>query len=1041
MTYALPTIQTWFDLLQSTIDPVQCIKVAERLKLSAIGVVDQATTLGHVPLVRAARDSSVHVVFGATLVMEDGLPLRILARTDEGYRNLCLLVSFQAQGRALLPLDIIRAHHHGLYLLCGGRRGRVWQELVSNNQRLIPLLGRLQALAERPDYFVLEAQQYRDDIAADGEILRRMLEGAEQAGVRVVATHDVRVLHGEDARRHRLLRAIDQRRSFWSSDVDAPQWNKQEPSRYALPEPKTWYRQWDGLDHLVAGSAAVLRDCQVELLGRQRFPGASLPKEHVYDDLLQRALSGLRQRYPRLNRDLMERLLVEVNEVQAQGVAPFLIHAAELVERAAAQGIRMILQGSGTGSLLCYALGISPVDPVTTHGLVFERFAGSHRGLGDLPDLDFGISAGREHDVKAILQNMFGAQRVAHLAAVVTLKERGALREAATALGWTDDQLADLRHKVKAGQELDRHERMVVNAATAITGQPHHVMRHSSGLIVADAPLAELYGVSLCDDGSLLLANKDDVEALQVLKFDILSWYGSAIFDQAEAAIHAAVYPKPDLWHVGGTDPATADLLRRGNTRSIPYLQSPAMLSLMHGLRVRDEEGIALALGALRPGASTTRPRIMAALRGGTATLDGWDVLTPEHQQTITEVLELSHGAFLFDEDLLRVAHALGLPYADGERLRKAIKKGGDQAKQLGNRLRAAALERGWNDAEVDVVLGWLSYIQRYTFLRGHALALAHVAWRLARLAAHYPGHFHAAVLDHLGTEGGGMYPQLVYVTEARRQGLTLVGPSVNSDWLSRAQGSVIHCGLKVLRAALSMNTLERIHQEAQVLPFTGVTDLRSRVKLTDHEVEQLIGAGALDAVAPSRRQARWTAAQAKHDPRNQPRLLPADDALPHSAIRIENTLERAVEEYRTLGWTVSTDHPLDLYVDMLAHEQVVPAERLSDYIDQRVTLAGVIVATRRIRTEDQRVMLFASLCDWHGVAEVTLFDKAAHQYGGLIQQGGVVVVTGVVRYDEERGVGIDIHDVVGLKPVRAENAEWLHIHPKPTGRKHGGDS
>src|SRR3712207_1558052 len=123
-------------------------------------------------------------------------------------------------------------------------------------------------------------------------------------------------------------------------------------------------------------------------------------------------------------------------------------------------------------------------------------------------------------------------------------------------------------------------------------------MRHASGVIVADEPLVDLYGVGKCPDGPLLLANKDDVEALQLLKFDILPWYLLAIYDQAEASIHAQVYPKPDLWHVAGEDVATGDLLEQADTRCIPYLQSPACMTLIRALRVRTEADIALSAWA-----------------------------------------------------------------------------------------------------------------------------------------------------------------------------------------------------------------------------------------------------------------------------------------------------------------------------------------------------------------------------------------------------------------------------------------------------------
>lgn len=523
-----------------------------------------------------------------------------------------------------------------------------------------------------------------------------------------------------------------------------------------------------------------------------------------------------------------------------------------------------------------------------------------------------------------------------------------------------------------------------------------------------------------CNDGALLLANKDDVELLQLLKFDILNWYGSAIFDQAEAQIHIDVYPKPDLWHIPDTDDRTAELFARGDTRSIPYLHSPAVMQLMTALHTRTEADIAIALGALRPGASTTRPRLLAALHGGTATLPDWHALTPEHQGVIEHVLASSHGAFLFDEDLLLVAHTMGLSLADAERLRKALKKGGEQAQRMGHQLRAAALHAGWNDAEIDVVLDWMQYIQRYTFLRGHALALAHIAWRVAYIAAHYPVHFHAAVIDRLGEEGGGMYPQLVYATEIRRHGITLIGPTVNSPMLSVPQGHTIRCGLRILRCALSMDTLERIAAENQVRPFRSVTDLRTRVKLTASEMEKLISAGALDTITSSRRAARWEAGRAKGIVRNQPRLIADEAAMPEIEIEPETVVERAAEEYRTLGWTLSVDHPLDLYTDALRNITLTPAERIAEYIGQCINVAGIVVAYRRIRTAQGTPMVFATVCDHRGLAEVTCFLTVADQYGPLLKAGGPVLVTGSVQYHQERGIGVEVQRVIDLPTIAA---------------------
>jgi error-prone DNA polymerase len=680
-----------------------------------------------------------------------------------------------------------------------------------------------------------------------------------------------------------------------------------------------------------------------------------------------------------------------------------------------------MLQGSGTGSLLCYALGISPVDPLTAEALVFERFAGRHRGIGDLPDLDFGIPAGREGEVRRLLQEMFGAERVSFLAAVVTLQERGAIRTAASAFGWDRHQIRLLREKLKAGDALDRHEQMVVNAGRQIAGQPSHLMRHPSGVIVSEEPLVSLYGVGRCSEGPMLQANKDDVEALQLLKFDILPWYLLAIYDQAENSIHASHYPKLDLWHVAGTDERTGDMLEQADTRCIPYLQSPAMMTIMRALKVRTETDIALALGALRPGASHTRERLMAAIHGGTAVLPGWERLTVEHQAAIEGVLAPSRGALIYDEDLLRLANLLGLSFADAERLRKAMGKGATDGPLI-NKLRASALAGGWTDREIEVILHWFTFIQRYTFTKGHAVAMAHAAWRVARLAVHYPAHFYAGVLDNLGLgTGGGMYPVLVYVVEARRHGVELRGPTVNGPWISQTDGRVVQCGLRVLRGAINEATLQRIHETARHRPFASVTDLCTRLDLAPHDLERLIAAGALDELAASRRHARWEMHFAHGRSPEQSSLLDARTWPEPPILDAESPEERAAEEYATLGFTLSLAHPLALVEHELADLRLIQAVCLRSYIGRWVQVAGVVVAGRRIHTNSGRLMTFASLCDATATIELTLFEAVAARYSDAMYEGGLIVADGIVTDHPEHGTGLDVRMVRRVASLVAE--------------------
>lgn len=265
------------------------------------------------------------------------------------------------------------------------------------------------------------------------------------------------------------------------------------------------------------------------------------------------------------------------------------------------------------------------------------------------------------------------------------------------------------------------------------------------------------------------------------------------------------------------------------------------------------------------------------------------------------------------------------------------------------------------------------------------------------------------------------MYPTLVYVVEARRHGIDVLGPRINGPWISQPHGLVVQCGLRVLRGSINEATLQRIYDAARLRPFTGVADLCNRLDLSPADIERLIQAGTLDEFAPSRRHARWEAHFAYGHSQDQTSLLDAGSWSPPPILDAESPVERAAEEYATLGFTLSLDHPLSLVEDQLADLRLVQAVALRLYVGRRVQVAGVIVAGRRIHTASGRLMTFASLCDATGTIELTLFEAVAARYSDDLYEGGLIVAGGVVTEHPEHGTGIDVRMVRRVASLIAE--------------------
>ncbi len=810
------------------------------------------------------------------------------------------------------------------------------------------------------------------------------------------------------------------------------------------------------------------------------------------------------------------RLASELTLIERMGFTDYFLLVANIVGFARERGIPTVGRGSGASSIVSYALGVTSVDPVR-YGLCFERFLHpQRRDCPDL-DVDLcwrrrdeviaHVYEAYGHDRVAMISThaTLGPRSAFREAAKVlgmplprvnALAKRVPRHLDASALEQVlehgvpgaskprGDDAATERARTAgagpgAGPGLGPHDfgpefaepriAEALRLAARLAGAPRHLSVHCGGLVIGDRPLTHYLPLERASKGVVVSQfEMRAVEAIGLVKMDLLG--NRAITTIGECVALAArdasgIAPDPDA--IPGDDPIAAAAIAAGDTLNCFQLESPAMRNLLRMLKACTLDDTVAAVALVRPGPAESGMKEAFCRRRR-----GLEPVTFPHERLRATLAE-TQGILLYEEDVMRVASALcGLPLAEGETLRRAIAqaRGDEEFRFLERGFVAQATRAGITDAEAHAVWRELARFAGYAFCKAHAAGYGQLAWQSAALKCRYPVEWAVGVLNH----HAGMYPTWVHVEDLRRGGLnrapvTFLAPCVvRSAWDTTLEPLVASghdardacvAGSHALRKVrvglhrvqgLSHATGERI---VTARPFASLADFADRVRPTPPELDALILAGALDAIAGHGRTraamrlearvheamshavsggTRRKGGSARHtvNPRAVGLLAPdgsplapaatapkpGGDALPEL---LELPLADLVRgEFAATGLWFSA-HPLDVLVPAAALEGCTTAHALERHVGQRVRVCGIPCAARRVEAKSGGVVLFSTLADRTGLVECVLFPDTYRRWGTHMR-GEVIRAEG--RVDE----------MLGALTVVVERAEPLGARSGP---------
>ncbi len=1094
-------LHTQYSLLDGAIRVKDLFPKLRERGMDTVAVTDHGNMFGAIDLYTEAKAHDVKVIFGcetyvASAELTDRTNRRnyhlvLLAENETGYKNLSYLNSMgYLKGFYYNPRvdkHLLRERHEGLIAMSACLGGEVAQTLSKHGVAQAEQVAREYQDIFGAGNFFLELMPTRT--AEQQELNEALVKMAARLDMPLVATNDCHYIDQADAAAHEVLMAIQTGKSL----ADERRL-KHAVDSYYLKTPAEMNSAFMEVPQALENTIAIARRCNVKLdLGKTYLPNYGVPQGHTLDSYIVEVVErGLDRRFTHYRAigtafdpdAYRERCKVELAVIHKMGFSGYFLIVWDFINWAKEHGIPVGPgRGSGAGSCVAWAMGITDIDPLEFK-LLFERFLNPERV--SMPDFDVDFCMNRRDEVIKYVQEKYGRERVAQIATFHQLKARGVIRDIARAMELPfaeADRLAKLvpepvqgksppvREAIEQTPELKQlyaespMHRELLDIAAALEGLNRHAGMHAAGIVIAERPVYEYVPCFRGQNDEIVtqFAMKE-VEKAGLVKFDFLGLKTLTVIETCVRLINeqraADGQPRFDETAIPKDDAEVFKMISRGDTTGVFQLESSGFREILKKLKPDCLEDIVAAVALYRPG----------PLEGGMVD----DFIDRKHGRKKVEyphpwletILADTYGVIVYQEQVMQIAQVLaGYSLGRADLLRRAM---GKKNKEIMDKEKAGFVEgavgKGVEARTADAIFELIAFFAGYGFNRSHSAAYGWITYQTAFLKHHFPHEFMAGLMS---CDTDNVDNIVKFIAEARAMGLVVERPDVDesaADFTVTARagaagGKVIRFGLGAVKGVGATAVEAVLEARKEGGAFASLYDFGRRVdtqKCNRRVIEALIKSGAFDGVAAiaGLHRARLLgaveaaleagAAEQRDRKSGQTSLFGLMDAVaPAGAGAAAPEIYPDVEpwtakqllafEKEALGFYIS-GHPLDRYQGDLSRYATATT---SDFAEGRrgvgeAAVGGIVSQYREMITKKGDKMARFILEDQGGGLEVVCFPKTFERVRHVLVCDEPILCTGKVQNEgsaEQADWKLLLEDATAIAELRAQKTSRVDIH------------